>query len=241
MASVIAHELEETVTDPDLNGWYVGYLTENGDKCAWTFGSTYTVANGSIANMKLGCRDYLIQQNWVNAGGGFCALKLPDCGHDVCATGGAIAGTCNQCVANVCAVDPYCCTTAWDSICVGEVGTYCEPHYCQASCVSEHSPCATGSPLDGASSPCAGSVCAHDPYCCTTAWDSICTSEVSSYCGFSCGNTCAHSECATGGSLATGCDFCTSDVCAHDPYCCTTAWDSICVSEVATYCSYSCQ
>jgi hypothetical protein len=27
--------------------------------------------------MKLGSRDYLIQQNWVNASGGFCALKYP--------------------------------------------------------------------------------------------------------------------------------------------------------------------
>ncbi|HSR08245.1 MAG TPA: hypothetical protein VLM42_13915, partial [Bryobacteraceae bacterium] len=48
---------------------------ENADKCAWTFGSEYKATNGSLANMKLGARDYLIQQNWVNAGGGYCALS----------------------------------------------------------------------------------------------------------------------------------------------------------------------
>jgi hypothetical protein len=74
MASIIAHELEESVTDPDLNAWYDSRGEENADKCAWTFGTTY-IANGSHANMKLGTRDYLIQQNWVNANGGFCAVK----------------------------------------------------------------------------------------------------------------------------------------------------------------------
>jgi hypothetical protein len=72
MASIIAHELEETHTDPDLNAWYDSRGAENADKCAWTFGSTYTV-NGALANMRLGNRDYLIQQNWVNASGGYCA------------------------------------------------------------------------------------------------------------------------------------------------------------------------
>lgn len=72
MASIIAHELEEAVTDPNINAWYQGRYEENADKCAWTFGSTYSV-NGAQANMRLGSRDYLIQQNWVNALGGYCA------------------------------------------------------------------------------------------------------------------------------------------------------------------------
>jgi hypothetical protein len=76
MASIIAHELEESVTDPDLNAWFDGRGAENADKCAWTFGTTY-LANGAAANMKLGTRDFLIQQNWVNSGNGFCAVKFP--------------------------------------------------------------------------------------------------------------------------------------------------------------------
>ncbi len=74
MASIIAHELEEATTDPDLNAWYDTRGQENADKCAWTFGATYT-ANGAAANMRLGSRDYLIQRNWVNAFGGYCALS----------------------------------------------------------------------------------------------------------------------------------------------------------------------
>jgi hypothetical protein len=73
MASIIAHELEETVTDPDLNAWYDRQGQENADKCAWTFGTLSTAGNGSKYNMTLGGRNYLIQRNWVNASGGYCA------------------------------------------------------------------------------------------------------------------------------------------------------------------------
>ena len=73
MASIIAHELEEATTDPDLNAWYDRRGAENADKCAWTFGTTHNAANGSIYNMTLGGTEYLIQRNWVNASGGYCA------------------------------------------------------------------------------------------------------------------------------------------------------------------------
>ena len=55
--------------------------------------------------------------------------------------------------------------------------------------------------------------------------------------------TCDHSLCTDSTLLQSGCDGvgCTDAVCSNDPYCCDTAWDSICVSEVATYCSgYAC-
>ena len=75
MASTIAHELEESVTDPALNAWYDSSGNEVADKCAWTFGSTYGASGNSKANMQLGGKDYLIQQDWVNASGGYCALS----------------------------------------------------------------------------------------------------------------------------------------------------------------------
>jgi hypothetical protein len=75
MASVIYHELSEAVTDPDLNAWYDRRGQENADKCAWTFGTTYHPAGGKTANVKLGARDFLLQQNWVNASGGYCSLS----------------------------------------------------------------------------------------------------------------------------------------------------------------------
>jgi hypothetical protein len=73
MASIIAHELEEAVTDPNLNAWYDNRGYENADKCAWTFGTTSTTVTGAKYNMTLGSRNYLIQQNWVNDAGGYCA------------------------------------------------------------------------------------------------------------------------------------------------------------------------
>jgi hypothetical protein len=76
MASIISHELEEATTDPDLNAWYDRRGQENADKCAWTFGSTSTAPNGSKYNMTLGGKQFLIQQNWVNASGGRCAQGL---------------------------------------------------------------------------------------------------------------------------------------------------------------------
>jgi hypothetical protein len=76
MASIISHELEESVTDPDGNAWYDTRGNENADKCAWTFGTEFTESNGSKANVTLGPRDYLIQQNWKNTGSGGCGLSL---------------------------------------------------------------------------------------------------------------------------------------------------------------------
>ena len=75
MASIIAHELEEAVTDPDLNAWYDNRGYENADKCAWTFGTESTASNGAKYNVSLGSRQYLIQQNWVNASGGYCSMS----------------------------------------------------------------------------------------------------------------------------------------------------------------------
>ena len=75
MASIIAHELEEATTDPDLNAWYDTRGYENADKCAWKFGTTSTASNGSKYNVVLGGQQFLIQQNWVNASGGYCAMS----------------------------------------------------------------------------------------------------------------------------------------------------------------------
>jgi hypothetical protein len=63
MISVIAHELEETNTDPDLNAWYDSSGNEDADKCAWTFGSHQSQAsNGAYYNMTLNGRNFLVQR-----------------------------------------------------------------------------------------------------------------------------------------------------------------------------------
>lgn len=39
LINVIAHEITETSTDPDFDGWYDSNGQENADKCAWNFGT----------------------------------------------------------------------------------------------------------------------------------------------------------------------------------------------------------
>ena len=76
MASIVSHELEEAISDPDLNAWYDRRGQENADKCAWMFGNTTTLKSGAKYNVTLGGTNYLIQQNWVNASGGYCSMTF---------------------------------------------------------------------------------------------------------------------------------------------------------------------
>jgi hypothetical protein len=81
MLSVLAHELEEATTDPNLNAWYDSSGNENGDKCAWTFGQSLTLgSNGAYYNMSLpaqsvASRNYLIQRN-VSATDNKCYVNI---------------------------------------------------------------------------------------------------------------------------------------------------------------------
>jgi len=81
MASVTAHELTETVSDPLGNAWFdnVGY--ENGDKCAWIFGATFA-ANGGQANSTQGGKNYKLQEN-VAPGLNSCVSVLPGSANSV--------------------------------------------------------------------------------------------------------------------------------------------------------------
>ena len=70
MASVLVHEIDESITDPYLNAWYDARGAENADKCAWTFGATTTITttgalHGALYNFSVGSVNYLIQQNWL--------------------------------------------------------------------------------------------------------------------------------------------------------------------------------
>ncbi|KAJ3173406.1 hypothetical protein HK101_011036 [Irineochytrium annulatum] len=51
--------------------------------------------------------------------------------------------------------------------------------------------------------------------------------------------TCAHSICTAGAALTSTCDPCARQIIAADPYCGSTSWDSVCVSEVASVCKSS--
>ena len=75
MISTMAHELSETVTDPDLNAWFqTGSGNENGDLCRFDFQPSFTAPNGAQANLTLAGVNYLVQKNWINDGGGRCTM-----------------------------------------------------------------------------------------------------------------------------------------------------------------------
>jgi hypothetical protein len=119
--------------------------------------------------------------------------------------------------------------------------------------------------LDSTCNTCAADVCASDPYCCDTAWDSVCVEEVGTICGDTCGanglcggsggggsggsggsgggggSTCSHSECSVGGKLTKTCDPCATKVCSSDSFCCSTTWDKYCVAEAKAWCGTTCQ
>jgi hypothetical protein len=77
MASTIAHELEESATDPGGHGWKFPDGSECADACAYTKTPWGVAPNGQRYNMQLGDRFYLIQPNWVNVGDGGCAISYP--------------------------------------------------------------------------------------------------------------------------------------------------------------------
>jgi len=104
-----------------------------------------------------------------------------------------------------------------------------------------HQKCEAGRRMQGSTDSCVQSLCAADPFCCNTAWDSVCVNEVGTFCGQSCQNCTAQICTAQSGPIGDGCNsLCAHQVCASDPYCCNTAWDNICVSEVPTFCGLTC-
>ena len=71
--SAMAHETEETATDPVslttppyFAGWYDTQGQENADKCAYTYGSTLTRNKFDYWNVTIGGKPFLVQRNWTN-------------------------------------------------------------------------------------------------------------------------------------------------------------------------------
>ncbi len=83
MATTLAHELSESANDPEVYApdfaWLSDLGSETDDLCAWSFRQPFITPNNSVANMMVGDRYYLIQQNFVldnaETGAGHCALS----------------------------------------------------------------------------------------------------------------------------------------------------------------------
>ena len=186
-----------------------------------------------------------------------CDACPEDCGActgDCCEIGatpgcdGALLAGC------VCFLDPFCCESAWDDLCVAEAVVDCGaecPDVCGDTDCGPGESCATcPSDCGGCPSDCGDGVCGTGETCgscpadcgaCAGCGDGTCGgSETCGTCPSDCG-ACAGSCCAA--SAEPGC----SDpavqgcVCDLDDWCCAGSWDSLCVSMANTLCDAACE
>jgi hypothetical protein len=158
--------------------------------------------------------------------------------HDCC-TSGAAGCADTGIEACVCAIDAFCCSTAWDDLCVNVATSACSAGCagvpaCGAAdageCSSAH---ATPFCADAA---CCTAVCTIDAFCCTSSWDELCADEAGAVCyGSACGAPLP--SCFAMSSLPGCVDAeCCKAVCVIDPVCCILAWDTICVAQATGTC-----
>lgn len=116
-----------------------------------------------------------------------------------CCTGGSPGCSDEACCKAVCAVDPFCCETLWDNLCVAQAQKLC-PGVCVAPCPNPKHDCCTEGSAGCADLACCEAVCAIDPFCCDYFWDSGCIDFADSTCSASC-LTC-HGDLSGDGAVA---------------------------------------
>ena len=65
--NVTSHEHNEAITDPYGTAWFDRTGAENGDKCAWKFGTALGGSSGTLYNQLINGHHYYLQQEWSNA------------------------------------------------------------------------------------------------------------------------------------------------------------------------------
>jgi len=74
--NVVSHEHNEAITDEQGSAWFDSQGAENGDKCAWNFGTALGSTGSGQYNQVIGTGKYYLQQEWSNASSG-CKLTYP--------------------------------------------------------------------------------------------------------------------------------------------------------------------
>ncbi|MBZ0238731.1 MAG: hypothetical protein K8M05_40855, partial [Deltaproteobacteria bacterium] len=97
----------------------------------------------------------------------------------VCQPGAPLDPTCDPCVAQVCAIDDFCCAVEWDQQCAMGAEQVCG------------APCSSGGGGGGGGGgsqcdQCIQELCLYDPYCCYVEWDAQCDQEAQQLCGQVC-------------------------------------------------------
>jgi len=160
----------------------------------------------------------------------------------------------SSCCTAVCASDPFCCESAWDSLCAGAAEDLC-PELCGPVCGDticepgeSYPECPECPPIDNCpgvgdccdphASPgctdelCCDAVCVIDPTCCTFGWDQACVNLTSNSCGAGfCAPVCGDTICEPGESFPT-CPECPPvDNCPGVGDCCETHLSPGCTDE----------
>ncbi len=197
---------------------------------------------------------------------GACATVAPECipksEGDPNPTGCGGCG-CEKCV---CDMDSYCCDTAWDNTCVGECTDSCKGPTCDAvvtwcgdgACNGKESTATCPQDCAATSSSCGDGECGKFEKCSSCPGDcgpcqpttvaAVCGdgkcngSEHCAVCPQDCGVCASNCASLSKTSSAPGCGGCAceAEVCAADPYCCKSAWDSLCVSQCKSSASAKC-
>lgn len=103
---------------------------------------------------------------------------------------------------------------------------------------ADHNCFETGGP--GCTDPaCCEQVCTDDPFCCDTEWDSLCVDQAEDVCD-GCGDPSAGNCCKANGTPFCDNRECCDAVCADDPFCCDTEWDSLCADGAAKVSACDC-
>ena len=143
-------------------------------------------------------------------------------------------GGCNDeiCCTTVCSIEPACCSTAWDELCVALAVKFC------SSCGISENSCFARNITEGCNeSNCCNYVCSLPGFedCCTVQWDADCVKKATQVC-VGCGQPgagdCNRVHEGAGCNNAECCD----QVCTVDATCCQTSWDDLCVQWAAFFC-----
>lgn len=209
-------------------------------------GSCFTVKPSPGCNDKSCCSAVCFVQPGccTESWDGFCTSLARDlcCGNGLCGdpcNGSCLVAhgdpNCNDpwCCEAVCAADPFCCSSSWDTLCVQFASVRCATACGQPSagnCFAEHNGpgCRVGS--------CCKAVCTLDSNCCTEEWDAACVQLAKTLPACivdkpKCGNSFAGPCCTTHDGPACSDIGCCVAVCAVDPTCCQEEWDDLCVSQ----------
>ena len=136
------------------------------------------------------------------------------------------------CCILVCAIDPFCCSSSWDTECAVQAVSNC------AGCGDP----AAGSPFEANGTPgcldvaCCEIMCGLDPFCCEYAWDQTCADDAIFECG-ECGDPDAGSAYQPHPGIGSSDTSCCALACVEDFFCCTQAWDQNCVNFALTICA----